>query len=164
MDAPLVPLPKQRKFVVMKWVGLLGLIFLDYTTCYNAERRDHADATSSSLSSYTKRFLSQHLAKSTTRTKIQAWSKIATSLSPYRRLLIERVAPILLAWLQVSWADDVPISRLLLVATVALRVTWGLFALRYVWRVFRCDLATLPDSTGIAEMLRGLILHLALQC
>jgi hypothetical protein len=165
MDAPLVSLPKQRNFLVMKWSGLLGLIFLDYTTCYDAERRDHADATSFSLSCYTQTFLSQHLARSTTRTKIQVWCKIATSLLPYRRLLLERLTPILLAWIQVSWADDVPISRLLSVATVALRVAWGLFALRYVWRVFQYGPPTLQDcNTGIGEMLRGLILHLALQC
>lgn len=164
MDAPLVPLPKQRNFLMMKWSGLLSLIFLDCSACYDTERRDHADATSSSLSCYTKTFLSQHLARSTTRTKTQAWRKIATSLLPYRRLLLERLAPILLAWLQVYWADDVPISRLLSVATVVLRVAWGLFPLRYVWRVFRYDPPTLQDSTGIAEMLRGLILHFGLQC
>jgi hypothetical protein len=154
---------------MMKWNGLLGLIFLDYTTCYNTKRLDYADETSSSLSFYTKTFLSQHLAKSTTRTKMQAWLKIATSLSPYRRLLLKRLgpillAPILLAWIQVPWADDVQISRLLLVTTVALRVTWGLFALLYVWQVFRSDPATLPDTIVVAEMLRELILHFALQC
>lgn len=148
---------------MMKWSGLLCLIFLDYSACYDTKRRDNADATSSSLSCYTKTFLSQHLTRSTARTKTQAWRKIATSLLPYRRLLLERLAPTLLARLQVSCADDAPIPRLLSVATVVLRVAWGLFALRYVWRAFRYFPPTLPDSTSIAEMLRGLMLYFALQ-
>ena len=162
MDAP--PL-KQKKLRLTKWIGFLGLIIHDYTTCFVAERLDHADATSLSLSCYTKKFLSQHLARSTARTKRKAWCNIATSLLLYRRLLLAWVAPIFPTWIRVSWANTMPICCLLSVATAVTRLIWVLSSLRDFWQSIRhdCGQPTLPDSTNHIETLRTLVLYAALE-
>lgn len=93
---------------------------------------DVADSrNTTSLSCYTRLVLFQHLARSTTRTKIQAICKIATSALLCRKLSSWLVL-ILLSWIEISWDDDKPLHRTLSVATDALWVIWAFYTFHRV--------------------------------
>jgi hypothetical protein len=105
---------------------LLPVIALQYIPFDAADPRNKR-----SFSFYTGFFLSQHLARSTARTKIQALCKIATSTLLCHRLS-SWLIPILLTWIKISRVDDTPSPWPLSVATVALWVIWAFSTFRRV--------------------------------
>jgi hypothetical protein len=107
---------------------------------------DAADSrNTTSLSYYTKLFLFQHLARSTTRTKIQALCKITTSPLLFRRLSSSLV-PMLLPWIRISWAGDEPLPWPLSVATAAVWLIWAFYTFRRTQQMVR---SAPPEIRGI---------------
>jgi hypothetical protein len=150
-------LPTQRSLLVARSTAILGIFVADYTTYDAAEPCHYGDATSLSLSRYTNKFLSRHLARCTPKTKMKAWCKIATSPLLCYRILLAWLPPILLTWIRVSWDDDSPTPRPLSGATAVL--LWVIWAL---WRMVRYVPPMPPGNLSTEHMVRAFALDVAL--